>query len=273
MRAAVRPRPTPGRARRSWPRRTATGTGRRAVRGSRWSATRCCAAHAARSRGGWTRSRRRAGCSTSARATASCSTRWPAVGASRSGWSAARAARTCASSRWTSSRASGRPSSSGTRSSTFATQVRRFATRRACSVAAASPSSRCRTPTVCRRVRSATAGCIWTCHVISSISAARTLRAGLEQHGLRVERESHVRGGQIVIGWLDGLVGSLPGDLRLYQAAEAPRRAERPRQWPPPGRDARRGDRPAAGGRRMRRRRGLAAARRHRVPGGAAWLT
>ena len=51
---------------------------------------------------------------------------------------------------------------------------------------------------------------------------ARALCAGLRRHGLTVERESHVRGGQIVIGWLDGLVGSLPGDLRLYQTLRHP---------------------------------------------------
>lgn len=47
---------------------------------------------------------------------------------------------------------------------------------------------------------------------------AATLRAGLRRAGLRVERESHLRGGQIVIGWLDGLVRRLPGQLNLYQA-------------------------------------------------------
>jgi SAM-dependent methyltransferase len=46
----------------------------------------------------------------------------------------------------------------------------------------------------------------------------RSLTSGLERHGLQVERVSHVRGGQIAIGWLDGLVGALPGDLDLYQA-------------------------------------------------------
>jgi SAM-dependent methyltransferase len=46
----------------------------------------------------------------------------------------------------------------------------------------------------------------------------RSLTDKLEGLGLRVERISHVRGGQIVIGWLDGLVGSLPGGLNLYQA-------------------------------------------------------
>jgi SAM-dependent methyltransferase len=51
---------------------------------------------------------------------------------------------------------------------------------------------------------------------------ARSLTAGLEREGLRIERVSHVRGGQIVIGWLDGLVGSLPGGLRLYQTLRRP---------------------------------------------------
>lgn len=46
----------------------------------------------------------------------------------------------------------------------------------------------------------------------------RALTARLEDCGFEVERVSHVRAGQIVIGWLDGLVGALPGDLRLYQA-------------------------------------------------------
>ncbi|MEK6250816.1 MAG: methyltransferase domain-containing protein [Actinomycetota bacterium] len=45
----------------------------------------------------------------------------------------------------------------------------------------------------------------------------------LAECGFVVERVSHVRGGQIVIGWLDGLVGTLPGQLGLYQAL---RRAE-----------------------------------------------
>jgi SAM-dependent methyltransferase len=45
-----------------------------------------------------------------------------------------------------------------------------------------------------------------------------SLTSRLEQCGFQVERVSHVRGGQIVIGWLDGLVGLLPGGLNLYQA-------------------------------------------------------
>ena len=50
----------------------------------------------------------------------------------------------------------------------------------------------------------------------------RALRSRLTACGFEVERVSHVRGGQIVIGWLDGLVGMLPGRLRLYQALRRP---------------------------------------------------
>jgi SAM-dependent methyltransferase len=46
----------------------------------------------------------------------------------------------------------------------------------------------------------------------------KALVTRLEELELRIERTSHVRGGQIAIGWLDGLVGSLPGGLNLYQA-------------------------------------------------------
>jgi len=44
------------------------------------------------------------------------------------------------------------------------------------------------------------------------------LTAGLEERGLEVVETSPVRGGQIVIGWLDGFVTGLPGGLNLYQA-------------------------------------------------------
>lgn len=47
---------------------------------------------------------------------------------------------------------------------------------------------------------------------------APTLVAGLEKLGLRVERQSYVRGGQLFFGWVDGLVGSLPGHPDLYAA-------------------------------------------------------
>lgn len=52
--------------------------------------------------------------------------------------------------------------------------------------------------------------------------AARSLTAGMEAVGFEVERVSYLRGGQLVIGWLDGLVKLLPGDLNLYQALRRP---------------------------------------------------
>jgi SAM-dependent methyltransferase len=57
-------------------------------------------------------------------------------------------------------------------------------------------------------------------HLVHLTAAALT--AGLERHGFRVERRSQLRGGQVVIGWLDGLVGSLSGGLRLYDALRRP---------------------------------------------------
>lgn len=51
---------------------------------------------------------------------------------------------------------------------------------------------------------------------------------GLTLAGLRVERVSHTRGAQIVIGWLDGLVGRLPGRPGLYQALRRPAARSRP---------------------------------------------
>jgi SAM-dependent methyltransferase len=51
---------------------------------------------------------------------------------------------------------------------------------------------------------------------------ARTLLSRLEQLGLRVTRTSHLRGGQVVFGWLHGLVGTLPGRPDLYDAIRRP---------------------------------------------------
>jgi SAM-dependent methyltransferase len=50
----------------------------------------------------------------------------------------------------------------------------------------------------------------------------RALVARLRQQGLTVRRVSYVRGGQVFFGWLDGLVGSLPGGVSLYDAIRAP---------------------------------------------------
>jgi SAM-dependent methyltransferase len=47
---------------------------------------------------------------------------------------------------------------------------------------------------------------------------ARSLTARLEQLGLRITRRSYARGGQVLFGWLHGLVGCLPGRPDLYDA-------------------------------------------------------
>jgi SAM-dependent methyltransferase len=48
------------------------------------------------------------------------------------------------------------------------------------------------------------------------------LRRRLVELGLRIERVSYLRGGQVVFGWLDGLVGLLPGHPSLYDAIRRP---------------------------------------------------
>lgn len=57
---------------------------------------------------------------------------------------------------------------------------------------------------------------------------AGTLTARAEQLGLEVTRTSHLRGGQVVFGWLHGLTKSLPGHPDLYDAIRRPeaRRAQ-----------------------------------------------
>ena len=49
-----------------------------------------------------------------------------------------------------------------------------------------------------------------------------TLTSGLEEEGFRIEAVSYLRAGQVVIGWLTGLVASIPGNLDLYQALRRP---------------------------------------------------
>jgi SAM-dependent methyltransferase len=46
----------------------------------------------------------------------------------------------------------------------------------------------------------------------------QALLAKIEALGLRVERVSYLRGGQVVFGWVHGLVGTLPGHPDLYDA-------------------------------------------------------
>jgi SAM-dependent methyltransferase len=46
--------------------------------------------------------------------------------------------------------------------------------------------------------------------------------------GLRVDRLSYYRGGNVVFGWLHGLVGTVGGDLDLYDAIRKPEARSRP---------------------------------------------
>jgi 2-polyprenyl-3-methyl-5-hydroxy-6-metoxy-1,4-benzoquinol methylase len=57
---------------------------------------------------------------------------------------------------------------------------------------------------------------------------APRLTARLERLGLRVERVSHWRGGQLAFGWLHGFVASLPGGLDLYDAIRRPEARSKP---------------------------------------------
>jgi hypothetical protein len=57
-------------------------------------------------------------------------------------------------------------------------------------------------------------------HLVHITAAALLER--LRAAGLRVERVSHLRGGQVLFGWLHGLVGSLPGHPDLYDAIRRP---------------------------------------------------
>ena len=53
------------------------------------------------------------------------------------------------------------------------------------------------------------------------LTAAALLRR-LAELGLRVVRVSHVRGGQVVFGWLHGLAGAVPGTADLYDSIRRP---------------------------------------------------
>jgi len=52
--------------------------------------------------------------------------------------------------------------------------------------------------------------------------SSSSLTRGLQGAGLSVERVSYLRAGQVVIGWLHGLVGAVGDDLDLYQALRTP---------------------------------------------------
>ncbi|HKH64648.1 MAG TPA: class I SAM-dependent methyltransferase [Solirubrobacterales bacterium] len=51
---------------------------------------------------------------------------------------------------------------------------------------------------------------------------APALLSGISGTGMRVEQVSHHRGGQVVFGWLQGIVGTLPGHPDLYDAIRRP---------------------------------------------------
>ena len=57
---------------------------------------------------------------------------------------------------------------------------------------------------------------------------APALLAHLSERGLRIDRVSHVRGGQVVFGWLASMVAGLPGRLDLYQAVRSEGAQEQP---------------------------------------------
>ncbi len=57
---------------------------------------------------------------------------------------------------------------------------------------------------------------------------AKALLSKLAALGLRVERTSYLRGGQVVFGWLHGIVGALPGNPDLYDAIRRPEARRRP---------------------------------------------
>ena len=137
--------------------------------------------------------------------------------------SATRGVRTCARPTSPRSRESGRRSSSGTRSSTCPRpgaaidEAARRLRAPAASLLVAVPNTR-----ASRRARSGIAGSTSTCRATSSTSPAAALTARLRALGLTVDRVSHWRGGQVVFGWLHGLVGTLPGRPDLYDAIRRP---------------------------------------------------
>jgi SAM-dependent methyltransferase len=51
---------------------------------------------------------------------------------------------------------------------------------------------------------------------------APALLARLRDLGLRAERTSYLRGGQVTFGWLHGIIGALPGGPDLYDAIRRP---------------------------------------------------
>jgi len=63
-------------------------------------------------------------------------------------------------------------------------------------------------------------------HLIHLTTAALLARLG--ERGMTIERVSHWRGGQVVFGWLDGLVGLLPSSPGLYDSIRQPAARSQP---------------------------------------------
>lgn len=63
-------------------------------------------------------------------------------------------------------------------------------------------------------------------HLVHIPASALVERVELE--GLTVQRVGHLRGGQVVFGWLHGLVNALPGQPDLYDAIRRPAARSRP---------------------------------------------
>jgi SAM-dependent methyltransferase len=63
-------------------------------------------------------------------------------------------------------------------------------------------------------------------HLVHLTAAA--LLARLVAAGMRVERVSYLRGGQVLFGWLDGIVGLIPGRPSLYDAIRRPQARSAP---------------------------------------------
>jgi SAM-dependent methyltransferase len=57
---------------------------------------------------------------------------------------------------------------------------------------------------------------------------ARTLLERLRSLDLHIERVSYLRGGQVMFGWLHGLLGLLPGSPDLYDAIRRPEARSKP---------------------------------------------
>jgi SAM-dependent methyltransferase len=63
-------------------------------------------------------------------------------------------------------------------------------------------------------------------HLVHLTAAALLLK--IRAAGLRVERVSYLRGGQVVFGWLQGFVGLLPSHPSLYDAIRRPKARSAP---------------------------------------------